>query len=127
MGRVFWMAVGAVGGIVAYRKGTEAAARAKELGPLGSAQVAAQATSRLAGRTAHGLGRLNDLKSRREGRLVLGSVEESTTVVSWGPAEGVPPGSTARGTGSAPGGRVAGDPDPAAGRPAPEPSRAGRG
>jgi hypothetical protein len=76
MSRVFWMAVGAVGGIVAYRKGTQAATRAKELGPIGSAQVAAQATSRLAGRTAHGLGRLNDLKARREGRLVLGSAEE---------------------------------------------------
>jgi hypothetical protein len=68
MSRVFWVAVGAVGGIVAYRKGTQAAARAKELGPLGTAQVAAQATSRLAGRTAHGLGRLNDIKARREGR-----------------------------------------------------------
>jgi hypothetical protein len=76
MSRVFWVAVGAVGGIVAYRKGTQAAARAKELGPLGTAQVAAQATSRLAGRTAHGLGRLNDIKARREGRLVIGSADE---------------------------------------------------
>ena len=85
MSRVFWMAVGAVGGIVAYRKGTQAATRARELGPIGSAQVAAQATSRLAGRTAHGLGRLNDLKARRDGRLVLGSAEELPTDPS-GPA-----------------------------------------
>lgn len=76
MSRVFWVAVGALGGIVAYRKGTQAAARAKELGPLGTAQVAAQATSRFAGRTAHGLGRLNDIKARREGRLVIGSADE---------------------------------------------------
>jgi hypothetical protein len=79
MSRAFWMAVGAVGGIVAYRKGIEAAARARELGPLGTAQVAASATGRLATRTAHGLGRLNDLKARREGRLVIGSAEEVPT------------------------------------------------
>jgi hypothetical protein len=65
MSRVFWVAVGAVGGIAAYRRGTRAAARARELGPLGTAQVAAQATSRLAGRTANGLGRLQDVKARR--------------------------------------------------------------
>lgn len=76
MSRVFWVAVGAVGGVVAYRKGTQAVARARELGPLGTAQVAAQATSTLASRTAHGLGRLKDLQARREGRLVIGSAEE---------------------------------------------------
>ncbi len=76
MSRVFWMVVGAAGGVVAYRKGTQAAHRAKELGPLGTAQVAAQATSRLAGRTAQGLGRLNDIKAQREGRLVIGRAEE---------------------------------------------------
>jgi hypothetical protein len=80
MSRVFWVAVGAVGGIAAYRRGTRAAARARELGPLGTAQVAAQATSRLAGRTATGLGRLQDLKARREGRLVIGSAEDVTAV-----------------------------------------------
>jgi hypothetical protein len=87
MSRAFWMAVGAVGGIVAYRKGVEAAARARELGPLGTAQVAAAATGRLATRTAHGLGRLNDLKARREGRLVIGSAEEV-------PSEGAVPART---------------------------------
>ena len=75
------MAVGAVGGVVAYRKGTQAAARARELGPLGSAQVAAQTTSKLAGRTASGLGRLQDAKARREGRLLTGTAQE----VSAGP------------------------------------------
>ena len=73
------MVVGAVGGVVAYRKGTQAAARAKELGPLGSAQVAAQATSKLAGRTASGLGRLQDVKARREGRLLTGTAQEVTS------------------------------------------------
>ena len=73
------MVVGAVGGVVAYRKSTQAAARAKELGPLGSAQVAAQATSRLAGRTAHGLGRLQNAKARREGRLLTGTAQEVTS------------------------------------------------
>jgi hypothetical protein len=70
------MVVGAVGGVVAYRKGTQAAHRAKELGPMGSAQVAAAATSRLAGRTANGLGRLQEIKARREGRLLTGQVQE---------------------------------------------------
>ncbi|MCU0301968.1 MAG: hypothetical protein MUF35_10260 [Candidatus Nanopelagicales bacterium] len=76
MSRVFWMAVGAMGGVAAYRKGTRAVHRARELGPLGTAQVAAATTSRLAGRTAHGLGRLQDLRAQREGRLVIGSAEE---------------------------------------------------
>ena len=79
MSRTFWMVVGAVGGVVAYRKGTQAAARAKELGPLGSAQVAAQTTSKLAGRTANGLGRLQDVKARREGRLLTGTAQEVTS------------------------------------------------
>jgi hypothetical protein len=76
MSRVFWMAVGAVGGVAAYRRGTRAVHRARELGPLGTAQVAAATTSKLAGRTAAGLGRLQDVKAQREGRLVLGSAEE---------------------------------------------------
>jgi hypothetical protein len=76
MSRVFWVAVGAVGGVAAYRRGTRAVHRARELGPLGSAQVAAATTSRLAARTAHGLGRLQDVRAQREGRLVLGSAEE---------------------------------------------------
>ncbi len=77
MSRTFWVAVGAVGGIVAYRRATRAVARARELGPLGTAQVAAQATSSLAGHTANGLGRLRDFKERREGRLVIGSAHEA--------------------------------------------------
>jgi len=87
MSRTFWMVVGAVGGVVAYRKGTQAAVRAKELGPLGSAQVAAQTTSKLAGRTAHGLGRLQDARARREGRLLTGTAQE---VTSGPPADWVP-------------------------------------
>ncbi len=85
------MVVGAVGGAVAYRKGTQAAARAKELGPLGSAQVAAQTTSRLAGKTAHGLGRLQEVKARREGRLLTGTAQE---VTSGPPPEGWVPAPT---------------------------------
>ena len=77
MSRVFWMVVGAVGGIAAYRKGTEAVAHARELGPLGTAQAAAGATSRLAGGTARGLGRLQDIRDQRSGRLVIGSVESA--------------------------------------------------
>ncbi len=95
MSRTFWMVVGAVGGVVAYRKGTQAAHRAKELGPLGSAQVAAQTTSRLAGRTAHGLGRLQEVKARREGRLLTGQAQEIDMVAGsepipegWVPAPG---------------------------------------
>ncbi len=85
------MVVGAVGGVVAYRKGTHAAARAKELGPLGSAQVAAQTTSKLAGKTAHGLGRLQEVKARREGRLLTGTAQE---VTSGPPPEGWVPAPT---------------------------------
>ncbi len=83
------MVVGAVGGVAAYRKGTQAARRAKELGPLGSAQVAAQTTSKLAGRTANGLGRLQDARARRQGRLVTGTVQEVTSAplpADWVPA-----------------------------------------
>ena len=80
MSRVFWMVVGAAGGVVAYRRGTQAVARARELGPLGTAAVAAQATSRLAGRTAHGLGRLQSIKDQRDGRLVIGSAQDVTEV-----------------------------------------------
>jgi hypothetical protein len=101
MSRTFWMVVGAVGGVVAYRKGTQAAARAKELGPLGSAQVAAQATSRLAGRTAHGLGRLQDVKARREGRLVAGAAQEVTSgelPAGWVPAPDQAAATTRNGT-----------------------------
>jgi hypothetical protein len=89
MSRTFWMVVGAVGGVVAYRKGTQAAHRAKELGPMGSAQVAAAATSRLAGRTANGLGRLQEIKARREGRLLTGQVQEAAVEpppAGWVPA-----------------------------------------
>jgi hypothetical protein len=83
------MVVGAVGGVVAYRKGTQAAHRAKELGPMGSAQVAAAATSRLAGRAANGLGRLQEIKARREGRLLTGQVQEAAVEpppAGWVPA-----------------------------------------
>ncbi len=76
MSRTFWVMVGAVGGVIAYRRGTRAVARARELGPMGSAQVAAQATSRLAARTANGLGHLQEIQDRREGRLVTGSLQE---------------------------------------------------
>jgi len=76
MSRTLWAVVGAVGGIVAYRRGARAAQRAKELGPLGSAQVVAQGTSSLAGRTAHGIARLQDARARREGRLLTGTAEE---------------------------------------------------
>ncbi len=76
MSRTFWVAVGAVGGIAAYRRGERMARRARELGPLGTAQAVAASTSRLAGHTASGLGRINEVKARREGRLVIGSAEE---------------------------------------------------
>ncbi|MGB7982228.1 MAG: hypothetical protein WCF36_15720 [Candidatus Nanopelagicales bacterium] len=95
MSRTFWAAVGAVGGVIAYRKATQAAHRAKELGPLGSAQVAAQATSRMAGRTAHSLGRLQEVKARREGRLLRGQAQELDLVPApqqaTGPAAGPVP------------------------------------
>ena len=111
MSRMFWVAVGAVGGVVAYRRGTRAAQRARELGPLGTAQVAAQATSRLAGRTAHGLGRLSDLKAHREGRLVIGTAQDVTQTEPPVPAEWVPVAATPaiRATGT-PGATAAGGP-----------------
>lgn len=90
MSRTFWMAVGAVGGVVAYRKGTQVVNRARDLGPVGSAQVAARATSELAGRTADGLGRLRDWQARRAGRLLVGSVEAPAEPVASIPASWVP-------------------------------------
>ncbi len=90
MSRTFWLLVGAVGGVVVYRKGTQTATRAKELGPLGSAQVAAGATGRLASRTANGLGRLADVKARREGKLLTGTAEQvaaEPVPVGWVPVD----------------------------------------
>lgn len=95
MSRTFWVVVGAIGGIAAYRKGTQAVQHAKELGPLGTAQVAAQATSSLAGRTANGLGRLRELKARREGRLLIGSAQDVPAPAGAGtaaPGSAVPEG-----------------------------------
>jgi hypothetical protein len=86
MNRSFWMAVGAIGGIAAYRKSLQVAARAKELGPLGSAQAIAAGTSRAAGRTANGLGRLSDAKERRAGRLLTGSATDRTGLPGSVPA-----------------------------------------
>ena len=76
------------------------ATRAKELGPLGSAQVAAQTTSKLAGKTANGLGRLQDVKARREGRLLTGTAQEVTSgppPEDWVPAP-TKPATTRNGT-----------------------------
>jgi hypothetical protein len=92
MSRVFWMAVGAVGGVVAYRKGARALEQAHELGALGTARAAASATSRVAGRTAHGLRRLEDVRDRRAGRLVIGSVEDDSPS-GYPDVTGVPPAS----------------------------------
>ena len=95
MSRTFWLLVGAVGGVVAYRKGTQTAARAKKLGPLGSAQVAASTTGRLASRTANGLGRLQDVKARREGKLLTGTAEEiaaEPVSAEWVPVDPSEPG-----------------------------------
>lgn len=89
MSRTFWMAVGAAGGIVAYRKGAQVVSRARELGPVGSAQVAARAASELAGRTADGLGRVRDWQARRDGRLVIGSVDAPAAQVKPIPANWV--------------------------------------
>ncbi len=104
MSRTFWVLVGAVGGVVAYRKGTQTATRAKELGPLGSAQVAVSATGRLASRTANGLGRLQEVKARREGKLLTGTAEQiaaEPVPLEWLPVDhsGTPPSS--RGPGPA--------------------------
>lgn len=76
MSRVFWVTVGAVGGVMAYRRGVAAMHTARERGALGTVQAAASTTSRVAGRTATGLGRLQDLRARRSGHLVIGSAEE---------------------------------------------------
>ena len=68
---------------------------------MGSAQVAAQATSRLAGRTAHGLGRLQDAKARRDGRLLTGTAQEVTSAPlpeDWVPAPVATSPTTGRGT-----------------------------
>lgn len=84
------MAVGAVGGVIAYRKSAQVATRARELGPLGSAQAVAAGTSRAAGRTANGLGRLVEARERRAGRLLSGSATDRTELPAPRPGEGVP-------------------------------------
>lgn len=88
MNRTFWVTLGAIGGIVAYRRGARAVHRAQELGPLGSAQVAAQATSTLADRAARGLGRLRQLQERRAGRLVIGTAQDATADAAVAPGSG---------------------------------------
>jgi hypothetical protein len=141
MSRVFWVAVGAAGGIMVYRKGTQAAHRARELGPLGTAQAVAHATGRAATGAARGLGRLNDLQARRTGRLVVGSAQDVTPVTGapgpvtaqvpagWVPAGSPPPGghpgASHPGANHA-GGSPPGASQPAPGQPAPgQPSRSG--
>ena len=120
MSRTFWLLVGAVGGVVAYRKGTQTATRAKELGPLGSAQVAASATGRLASRTANGLGRIQDVKARREGKLLTGTAEEITAEPA--PVGWVPVGPTGPAHGS---GRTESAPSPPSSASAPGASETG--
>ena len=136
MSRSFWVAVGAAGGIVAYRRGTRAVERARELGPLGSAQLAAQTTSNLAGKTANGIGRLQDARARRAGRLVLGSAEavgDDQSGSSGSDAAG-PPGSAApaapagtAGAAGAAGGPPRAPPSPPTGSPSTRPPPARRG
>lgn len=78
MTRTFWMAVGALGGIAAYRKSVKVANRARELGPLGSAQAIASGAGRAADRTANGLGRVIESRERRAGRLLSGTATDRT-------------------------------------------------
>ncbi len=54
MSRVFWLGVGAVGGVVVYRRSQRALDRAKERGFIGNVQIAAEATSAV----AQGVGRV---------------------------------------------------------------------
>ena len=52
MSRTFWVAVGAVGGIYAYRRGQRALDNAKERGFVGNVQVAAEAAASVSGGVA---------------------------------------------------------------------------
>ena len=52
MGRMVWMTVGAVGGVVAYRKGQRMAVDARERGFVGNMQAFAGASVRVANGTA---------------------------------------------------------------------------
>ena len=52
MGRAVWMAVGAVSGIYAYRKGTRAIDGARERGFVGNVQIAANGVATVAGGTS---------------------------------------------------------------------------
>lgn len=54
MSRVFWLGVGAVGGVVAYRRGQRAIEGAKERGFVGNLSLAADVTSAV----AQGVGRV---------------------------------------------------------------------
>ncbi len=54
MSRVFWLGVGAVGGVVVYRRGLRVFDEAKARGFVGNLQVAADATSAV----AQGVGRV---------------------------------------------------------------------
>lgn len=50
MSRIVWMAVGAVGGIVAYRKGTQMLADAKARGVIGNVNAATTTATTIASR-----------------------------------------------------------------------------
>lgn len=52
MSRTFWVAVGAVGGVYAYRRGQRAAAEARERGLVGNVQAAAGAAVSIANGTS---------------------------------------------------------------------------
>lgn len=52
MSRTFWVAVGAVGGVYAYRRGQRAAAEARARGLVGNVQAAAGAAASIANGTS---------------------------------------------------------------------------
>lgn len=88
MSRTFWVAVGATGGIIAYRRGNAAVERAKERTKTENLRAAARAVSTGARRTAHVAAFVAG--ERRDPRVVEASVQRIS--VEQAPLRTVPSG-----------------------------------
>lgn len=89
MRRVFWVAVGAAGGIWAYQRGSEALARAKERGVVGNI-TAATATATKVASTAGRAVNLAAAQGARVGARLAGTSGDDSGSASSPPKNGAP-------------------------------------
>lgn len=93
MRRLFWVAVGAAGGIWAYQRGSEALARAKERGVVGNL-TAATATATKVASTAGRAVNLAATQGARVGARLAATTAEQPATADRRSADGTPRSST---------------------------------